>query len=136
MYESVNTADIDESTEINKASYNTCVVLAFLDVVPDLSTLLAALFGNDDSVASGDSKTTLLSVELSNENLKSLTYIRLQILNIACLDLSSVNVDINTLIRTRLLFLLRSHALLRTALSVLTRALISISTEHRSRPAK
>ena len=100
MNETVNTADINECTEINEASYNTGIVLAFLDVVPDLSTLLAALFGYDDPVAAGDSKTALLSVELSNENLKSLTYIRLKILNIACLDLSSVNVDINTLIRT------------------------------------
>ena len=68
MYESVNTADIDESTEINKASNNTCVVLAFFDIVPDLSALLAALFGNDDPVASGDSEASLLCIELGCKN--------------------------------------------------------------------
>ena len=77
MNESVNTADIDESTKINKASDNTCIVLAFFDVVPDLSGLLTTLFGNDDSVASGDSEAALLCIELCNEDLECLADIRL-----------------------------------------------------------
>ena len=100
MYESVNTADINESTEINKASYNTCIVLAFFDVIPDLCALLAALFGNDDPVASGDSETALLCIELCYEDIKCLTNIGLKILNFAGLDLCSVDIDINALVRT------------------------------------
>ena len=100
MNESVNTADIDECTEINETSYNTCIVLAFLNIVPDLSGLLLTLFGNDDSVATGDPETSLLCIELGNNDLKDLANISFKILNITGLDLGSVNIDINTLVRT------------------------------------
>ena len=100
MNESVNTADIDECTEIYEASDNTSIVLAFLDVVPDLCRLLTALFGSDDSVASGNSETALLCVELSNNDLKNLANKRLEVLNFACLELCSVDIDINALVRT------------------------------------
>ena len=100
MNETVYAADIDECTEINEASDNTCVVLAFLDVVPDLSGLLTALFRCDDPVAAGNSETSLLCIELGNNDLEDLTNIRLEVLNFAGLDLCSVDIDINALVRT------------------------------------
>ena len=135
MNETINTADIDECTEINKASNNTGIVLAFLDVVPDLSALLAALFGNDDPVASGDSEASLLCIELGYEDIECLADIRLEVLYFAGLDLCSVDIDINALVRTDNAVLNSACDLNRNRSLVLIRVLISTFTELRSRQA-
>ena len=97
MYESVYAADVDECTEINEASDCTDVALAFLDVVPNFSGLLCTLFGSDYTVAAGDSESALLCVELGDADLHCLTDERIEFLNFAVLDLSPVDIYVDTL---------------------------------------
>ena len=100
MNESVYAADVNESTEINEASYNTCVTLALFDLRPDLIRLLLVLVSNECTVRTGDPESALLCIELCNNNSQCLAYIRSKILNLAALDLCSVDIDINTLVST------------------------------------
>ena len=96
MNKSVNTADINESTEIGKASYDTLIVLTFFDRIPKLISLSLTLCRKNSSVRSGYPESVLLGINLCDKDLKLLSLVFFKVLNFTDLKLCSVNIDINT----------------------------------------
>ena len=95
MKKSVDSSDINESTEIRKRSYDTLIVLTFLDGVPKLVSLSLTLSAEDSSVRTGYSESVLLCIYLSDKDLELLALVLFKVLYFTDLKLCSVDIDID-----------------------------------------
>ena len=78
--ETINTTDVNKCTEVCEASYNTIVLLILLDSAPYFLSLCLTLIVEKCSSGTGNSQTTLVRIELCDEDLNCLTLVSFEII--------------------------------------------------------
>src|SRR5450830_1812174 len=96
MNETVNTADINKSAEIGKASDYSVITGANLNCAPYFFGLCTTLRIKQGPAGSGYTQTTLVRIILCNKNMNCLTFIGIKIVNRSHFKLCAVNININT----------------------------------------
>ena len=96
MNETVHAADVYESTEICKASYNTVIFGTDLDCTPDFVCLGTTLCIKKRAAGTGDTQTALVRIVLCDKNLNRLALVGVEIIDSRHLKLCAMNIDVNT----------------------------------------